>query len=117
MKSKRSKYLPIIFLLSFFFSFGANVVVSANIRISQFNEHSKSLTHLHEKVLKADLNELLIEENENEDEVDFDVVLHFIPYFLEITPLTAQLNFEEFKQEKLLKSFSPIYINTCNFRI
>lgn len=85
--------------------------------VSQFNELSKSHTHLHEKVIKADLNELLIEENENEDEVDFDLVLHFLPFFLELTPLTSSLNFTEYKQVKLLKSATPIYLDTCNFRI
>lgn len=85
--------------------------------VSQIKELSKSHSHLHEKVIKADLSELLIEENENEDEVDVDLVLHFLPFFLDFTPITTSLNFTEYKQFKTFNTATPIYIDTCNFRI
>lgn len=117
MKSKRNKFLSVFFLLSFFFSFGSNIAFSANFTSNQTKSLSKSHSHLNEKTIKADLSELLIEENENEDEVDFDLALHFLPFFLDLTALTSSVDHIEIKKPELLKTTTPIYIDTCNFRI
>lgn len=117
MKFKRNKYFPCVFLLSFFFSFGLNIGISANATNSEFFSHSKNYTHLNEKVFKTDLNEVLFEENENEDEVEFDLELNLIPLFLEFNTIERSKLFLQPTQFLFSKSTTPIYIGVCNFRI
>lgn len=117
MKSKRAKYLPFFFLIGFFFSFGLSVGISANLHTNEFFSHSKNYKHLNEKVFKTDLNEVLIEENENEDEVEFDLALNLIPFFLEFTTIeSSEITYHTF-QNYTTKLSDPIYIKVCNFRI
>lgn len=119
MKFKRYKYLPVFFLVSFLISFSTNVAFSANCTACSLGTFSKANTHLNEKVVKADLNELLFEENENENEneIEFDLALSFISFFLDLTNFERKETTGTTEQFLTLKNPTPIYINTCNFRI
>ena len=60
---------------------------------------------------------MLIEENENEDEVEFDIALNLIPFFLEFTTIEKSQKLNYWYETYSTKLTNPIYIEVCNFRI
>ncbi|MFO0358443.1 MAG: hypothetical protein ACK50A_15935 [Sphingobacteriaceae bacterium] len=60
---------------------------------------------------------MLFEENENEDEVEFDLALNLIPFFLDLNVFEKANTCNDFEQLVVLKNRTLIYIETGNFRI
>lgn len=120
MKFKRSKYVSILFLVSFFVSISTNICLASFI-VPPTSVNTKTHDHLHlkEEVPASNINDLLFEENENENknELDLDLSLVLIPYFLKTFSLqnTRDLLHDPFAFVASTKQ--PIYIQIANFRI
>ncbi len=118
MKSKKSTYFAIVFLLSFLTSFGINTYQynscsfhRSTVKVSKDIVLSSSLD------ANASQDNLLFEENENETEDGFELQSFVLPFFISYfqfevsTPLLVSV---KPLTEKLT---NPIYIAVCNFRI
>lgn len=120
MKFKRSKYIPVLFLLSFFVSISTNICL-ASIIAPPTSVNTKTHDHLHlkEEVPASNINDLLFEENENEDEneLDIDLSLVFIPYFLTTFSLQNTQDLFHDPSASVVSTKQPIYIQIANFRI
>jgi hypothetical protein len=118
VKFKTSKYFSVFFLISFFVSFCCSVGVSANAYSSQFsNSHPKDRLHLNEKVISSNIEQVIIEETDNENELDFDLALVLVPYLLDFSNLYFSTSSFNCILSLSPKAINPIYIAVCNFRI
>jgi hypothetical protein len=115
VKYKTSKYLPKFFLISFFISFSFNICLSANFFSNQISTHTKDHLHFNEKVFKSSIDEILIEENENE--LEFDLALSSMTFFLEFYNYTFPTITYTNIQSLVVKTTNPLYLAICNFRV
>lgn len=118
MKLKRSKYISLLFLVSFFFSISANIYLgSLSTHASSAQLHSKDHSQVKEHVISCNINDLLFEENENENEMDLDLSLMIVPFFLEtFTALHTPDLFQD-SHQTVIATAEPIYKKVSNFRI
>lgn len=118
MKFKRSKYLSPFFLISFFVSFSINTCISANAYSEQLvNSHPKDRLHLSEKIATSGVEDIIFEENENENELEFGSALVFISYLIAFINFESIANYFLSLRINIPKAAKPIYIAVCNFRI
>lgn len=120
MKLKRSKFISVFFLISFFVSVSTNIAL-ASIIAPVKNTHIQTKDHLHlnETTVSSVVNDILFEENENENEneLDLEFSLVLIPFFLE--PLSSHKVTDAFDHSStsVIPTEQPIYIKVANFRI
>lgn len=118
MKLKRSKYISLFFLISFFASSLLNICLASNFNsYDHTNNQFKKQLHITQNTGSVVVNDLLFEENENEDEQECSAVIVLLPTFLRDfqneTNLFSVSPFVTF----VTKPTRPIYIQVNNFRI
>ena len=118
MKLKRSKYVSLFFLISFFVSCSLNVCLASNYNPSeQLSNQSKKYLHVTQNNGAIVINDLLFEENENEDEQEFDAIILLLPSFLRDFQNETSLSVFSTPISFVTKPTRPIYIQVNNFRI
>jgi hypothetical protein len=120
MKLKRSKYISVFFLVSFFISVSTNICL-ASIASPTKNIQTQTKDHLrlNETSVSSSINDFLFEENENEDEneLDLDLSQVLIPFFLEYTIDNTPIKPIGCMSSMAISPQQPIYIRISNFRI
>jgi len=116
MKLKRSKYVSLFFLISFFVSCSLNICLASNFNPSE-QDGNQHKNHLHFTQNKGSIviNNLLFEENENEQE--FDPIILLLPSFLRNFQNKTSLCGFSPSIGLITKPTRPIYIQVNNFRI
>lgn len=122
MKLKRSKFVSVFFLLSFFISVSTNIALASVVAPSiNAQEQTKDHLHLKEATVPSAINDLLFEENENENEneneLDLDLSLVLIPFFLESLSSNKQMDAFDHPFSSVPCTEQPIYLKVANFRI
>ncbi len=118
MKLKRSKYISLFFLISFFVSCSINICIASNYSSSEENKNQSSkYLHFTQNNGGIVINDLLFEENENEDEQEFDPIILLLPSFLRDFQNETSLSVVSTSISFITKPTRPIYIQVNNFRI